>query len=177
MSAPGGDLSRLAAQFATLSLLAIGGVNAMVPQIHRDTVELAGWMSDRQFTHYFALAQITPGPNTLLVTYIGFHVAGVAGALVATAATIGPSCLLTFFAARAWARFEHTRWRALVQAALVPVSIGLIAASALVLARAADINAMAFVITLATALVTFFSRASPLWMFALAAVLGYVGLV
>ena len=175
--APGSELARLAVHFAMVSLLAIGGMNAVLPEIHREAVEVARWTTERQFADLYALSQITPGPNALLVTLIGFHAAGVAGALVATAAMIGPSCLLTYFAARTWQRYEQARWRAIVQASLVPLSLGLIAASALVLARAVDVSVPAALITLGTALATFFSRASPLWMFALAAVLGYVGLV
>lgn len=177
MSAGGSDLARLAAHFATLSLLAIGGVNAVLPEIHREAVEVAAWTSERQFADLYALSQITPGPNALIVTLLGFQVAGVVGAFVTTAAMIGPSCLVTYFAARAWHRYEEARWRAVAQASLVPVSIGMIAASAFLLARTVDVSPVAALVTLGTALVTFFSRASPLWMFALAAVLGYVGLV
>ena len=177
MSESGSDLARLGVHFATLSLLAIGGVNAILPDIHREAVEVAGWTSERQFADFYALSQITPGPNAVIVTLIGFHVAGVAGALLATVAMVGPSCLVTYFAAGAWRRYEDARWRIVAQASLVPVSLGMIAASAFLLARSVDVSPFAALLTLGTALVTFFSRASPLWMFALAAVLGYVGLV
>jgi chromate transporter len=145
--------------------------------MHRQAVDVAGWMSNRQFADLFAIAQVAPGPNIIVVTLIGFHVAGVAGALTATAAMCTPSCLLTFFLGRVWERFQHARWRMILQAGLVPVSIGLIAASALVLARTADISWVAFVITAATAAVGYFTRLHPLWMFGIAAALGYAGLV
>jgi chromate transporter len=170
-------LLTLAAHFALLSLLAVGGANAVVPEMHRQAVEVAGWMTDRQFADLFAIAQVAPGPNIIVVTLIGYHVAGVAGALTATAAMCGPSCLLTFFAGRMWERFKHARWRIILQAGLVPVSVGLIAASALVLARTADISWVAVGITLATAAAGYFTRVHPLWMFGLAAALGYAGLV
>ena len=64
-----------------------------------------------------------------------------------------------------------------MQAALVPVALALIAASALVLTRAVDNTPTAALVTAGTAFATFFSRLNPLWMFALAAVLGYFGLV
>jgi chromate transporter len=170
-------LGGLAVHFAILSLLAVGGVNAVVPEMHRQAVEVAGWMSSRQFADMFAIAQLAPGPNVMIVTLIGYHVAGFVGALTATVAMCGPSCVLTFFAAQAWRRFEQARWRAVVQAGLVPISVGLIAASASVLARAADHNAVGVAITAATAAVCYFTRLNPLWMFALAAMLGYANLV
>ncbi len=48
-------------------------------------------MSDRQFAENFALAQTAPGPNIMVVSLIGWRVAGVAGLLVSTAAIIVPS--------------------------------------------------------------------------------------
>jgi chromate transporter len=59
----------------------------------------------------------------------------------------------------------------------VPVSIGLIAAAALVLARAADHTGVAVLITLGTAALAFLTRIHPLWMFAGAGLLGLAGLV
>jgi chromate transporter len=172
-----GTVADLANHFALLSLLTVGGVNAVVPEMHRHAVEVAGWMSSREFADLFAIAQLAPGPNAMIVTLIGYHVAGLVGALVATLAMCGPSCVFTFFAARAWHRFETARWRAIAQAGLVPISVGLIAASALILARAADHNAAAAAITALTAAVCYFTRLNPLWMFALAALLGYAEFV
>jgi chromate transporter len=130
-----GILATLATHFLGLSVLAFGGANAVIPEIHRDAVEVSHWMTDQQFADLFAISQASPGPNILIVTLVGFQVAGVAGALVATAAMCGPPCVFVYFAGRVWHRFRHARWRIVVQAGLVPVSIGLIAAAAMVLAR------------------------------------------
>ncbi|HEX2216412.1 MAG TPA: chromate transporter [Xanthobacteraceae bacterium] len=170
-------LAALGAHFVVLSLLAIGGANAVIPEMHRQAVEVAGWMTDRQFADLFAIAQVAPGPNIIIVTLVGFHVAGVGGAVVATATMCGPSCLVAYFADRTWQRFQHARWRMILQAGMVPISVGLIAASALILARSADKSVVAFAMTAVTAGVTYFTRLHPLWMFALAAALGYAGLI
>ena len=76
MKADGDILITLAVQFAMMSLLALGGANAVVPEMHRQAVELRGWMSDHEFTDMFAMSQAAPGPNVMLVTLIGYHVAG-----------------------------------------------------------------------------------------------------
>ena len=170
-------LGQLGLHFLLLSPFAIGGANAVVPEMHRQAVEIAGWMTDRQFADLFAIAQVAPGPNIIIVTLIGYHVAGVAGALVATFAMIGPSCVLVYFANRTWDRFRHADWRVIVQAAMVPISVGLIAASALIVAQAAVGSGVGVALAAATAAVAFFTRVHPLWMFALAAGLGYAGLV
>jgi chromate transporter len=163
--------------FAVLSLFAVGGANAAIPEMHRVAVGVMHWMNDSQFADMFALAQVTPGPNVIIVALIGYHVAGLAGVGVAVGAMCGPSCLLAFFVARTWERFKHARWRIALQAGLVPLSIGLIGASAFVVARAADHNVIAVLITVVTAAVAFATRINPLWLFALAGMLGFAGLV
>lgn len=168
-------LLTLAGYFALLSLFAVGGANAAIPEMHRIAVEAMHWMSDRQFADMFAIAQVSPGPNVVIVTLIGYHVAGFAGAGVATVAMCGPSCLLAFFVARIWDRFKDAHWRIAIQAGLVPVSLGLIAASAFVLARTADHNVYAGVITAVTAVVAFATRMNPLWIFAAGGILGLTG--
>jgi chromate transporter len=85
--------------------------------------------------------------------------------------------VLTYALTLTWQRFQQAPWRIAVQAGLVPVSVGLIAASALILALTADRNAVAAALTAATAAVGYFTRFNPLWMFALAALVGYLGLV
>ena len=175
MKADGGTLMALAGHFALMSLLAIGGANAAVPEMHRLAVDVMGWMTDRQFTDMFAMAQVTPGPNVILVTLIGYHVAGLAGAAVTTAAMCGPTCLFAFYFARVWDRFKDKHWRIVIQAAVVPLSIGLIGASAFIIARAADHNLTAFVVTVATAVIAYLTKVNPLWLFAVAGVMGLLG--
>ncbi len=177
MSGLNGTLTHLAAEFAILSLLAFGGANVLVPELHRQAVEVAGWMTDRQFAELVAISQAAPGPNIIIVTLVGFHIAGLSGALVATAAVCAPTCVLAYHIGHVWERFKQARWRAAVQTGLVPISVGLIAATALILARAADHNLMAMIITGATAGVAYATRINPLWMFFAAGVLGLAGLV
>ena len=162
---------------ALLSLVAVGGVNAIVPELYRQTVEVNHYLTDRQFADLFAIAQSAPGPNVLFATLIGWQLAGWQGALMATAALCVPTCTLTFLFARTWERFKDAPWRVIVQAGLVPVTVGLIAASAFLLARAADKNEVALAITAATAGIAYFSRVNPLWALAAAAALGFAGLV
>ena len=163
--------------FVVLSLFSVGGANAAIPEIHRVAVDVMGWMSNSQFADMFAIAQMSPGPNVIIVALIGFHVAGLAGAGVAIVAMCGPTCVLAFLVARTWDRFKGARWRIALQTGLVPVSLGLIGASAFVLARAADHNVYAFLITATTATVAFTTRLNPLWVFLAAGGLGFAGLV
>lgn len=170
-------LLALALNFALLSLFAVGGANAAIPEMHRLAVEVERWMSDQQFADLFAIAQVTPGPNVIIATLIGYQVAGLAGAAVATVAICGPTCVATFYVARVWDRFRDAPLRLAIQAGLVPLSVGLLAASAFILTRATDTSVTAIAITATTAAIGYFSKVNPLWIFAVAAILGGFGLV
>ena len=75
-------------------------------------------MSDPQFAALFAIAQSAPGPNVMIVTLIGWKLAGLAGALIATLAMCGPSGVLVFFGVKLWDRAKDAPWRAWVSAGL-----------------------------------------------------------
>jgi chromate transporter len=177
MNSGHGTLLTLAGFFGVLSLFAIGGGNSAVPEMHRFVVDVEHWLSDRQFADSFALAQLTPGPNIIIVTLIGYHVAGVIGALVTTLAMCGPPALFAFFVGGASDRFKGKAWHVVLSRALVPVTIGLTAASAAIVASTAGYHWMSVGITLGTALTAYFFRVHPLWAFAVAAVLGVSGLL
>jgi chromate transporter len=172
-----GILSTLAANFALLSLFAVGGAIATIPEMHRVAVEANEWMTDRQFTEMFAIAQLAPGPNVIIVTLIGYHVAGVVGALTTTIAMCVPTCVLTYYVGLVWERFRNAPWRIAIQTGLTPLSVGLIGASAFLLSRAAGHNWVAILITVTTAGLAHFTRINPIWMFAVAAAAGAAGFI
>ena len=74
---------------APLSLLAIGGASAIYAPLQQQTVDVYRWISAREYLELFAIARVTPGPGSMLTTLIGWKVAGLAGALVATFVAIG----------------------------------------------------------------------------------------
>jgi len=173
----GNVLVTITGYFATLSLFAVGGANAAIPDMQRIAVDVMHWMTAKQFADSFAIAQMSPGPNVIIVALIGYHVAGLAGAAVATVAMVGPSCVLAFLVARLWDRFKHARWRVAVQNGLVPLSLGLIAASAFIIARTTDHNVAAAIVTITTAVAAYMTRLNPLWLFAAGGAIGFAGLI
>ena len=168
-------LAQLAMDFSVLSLIAVGGAITVLPEMHRSVVEVHGWMSGARFAELFALAQAAPGPNILVVSLIGWKVAGWAGAVVATAAVCGPSCVLTFAVSRIWQRFRGARWRAGVEEGLVPVTVGLMLAGGYLITLAADHSWSGFAVTAATATVVLTTRIHPLWLFGAAGLIGLAG--
>jgi chromate transporter len=167
----------LVVTFGLMSLFAVGGANAAVPEIHRIAVDVRHWLTDKQFADVFAIAQLSPGPNVLIVTLIGYAVAGVSGAVAATLAMCVPTVVFAYYVNGVLKRSSASRWPAIIQAALVPLSIGLMGASALVVAQAADRTWVAVLVTLAAAALAFSTRLNPLWILLAGGCLGFAGLV
>lgn len=158
-----GLLPQIARVFALLSVVSIGGANAVLPEIRRQVVVVQGWMSDATFANLFAISHAAPGPNIITVSLIGWQLASLAGLLVATLAIMIPSCTLAFIAGRVITRWSERRWTKLLRERLVPLALGLIFASGLSMMRVADHNTLTTIIRLATAAFVSLSRRNPLW--------------
>jgi chromate transporter len=171
------SLLELALLFGSLSLVAVGGANTVVPEMHRQAVDVGHWMSDTDFANLYAIVRAAPGPNMLISTLIGWTAAGFWGALVATVAMCAPSCLLTYGVTRIWERYRYTTWRGAVEAGLAPLTVGLVLASGYVLSRAADQDWGDVAVTAATAGIALGTRINVLWVLAAAGFLGAVGLI
>ncbi len=167
----------LALIYAQLSLVAVGGVAPVLPEMQRQVVEVHGWVTAPEFAALYALAQAAPGPNMLVSTLVGWHVAGWPGALAATGGMIGPSSVLTWAVSGAWHRFRDRPWRAMLQAGLGPVTVGLVAAGAALLAASTSQGWPTAAITLAVTAALLLTRLHPLWLLGVGAVLGMLGAV
>jgi chromate transporter len=177
MSSDTSPIWTLAWTFGLMSLFAVGGANAAIPEMHRLAVDVQHWMTDKQFADVFAISQMSPGPNVLIVTLIGYSVAGLAGALVATLAMCVPTAVLAYCVSRLLTRSSHSRWPAIIQAALVPLSIGLMAASGLILALTSDRTWTAALLTMVSAVLAAATRLNPFWMLLAGGCLGFAGVI
>ena len=175
MNSGGNPILTLAWTFGVMSLFAVGGANSAIPEMHRVAVDVQHWLTDKQFADAFAISQLSPGPNVLIVTLIGYSVAGVAGALVATLAMCLPTALMAYGVSRILTRSSQSRWPAIIQAALVPLSIGLMSASGLILALSSDRTWIAALVTAVAAALAFATRLNPLWMLLAGGLLGFAG--
>jgi chromate transporter len=177
MNSDANPVATLALTFALMSLFAVGGANSAIPEMHRAAVDVHHWLTDKQFSDVYAIAQLSPGPNVLIVTLIGYSVAGLLGALVATLAMCVPTAVLALLVSRFLARSAHARWPAIVQTALVPLSIGLMGASGFILARTSDRTVVGLLVTVAAAVLASSTKLNPLWMLVVGGCLGFTGLI
>jgi chromate transporter len=172
-----GTLATLAVVFAQLSLLAFGGTNSVIPEMQRQVVDLHHWVDAQEFAALFALAQAAPGPNMMVVSLIGYRVAGVAGAVVTTLAVAGPSSVLAWGVSGAWYRFRDAHWRKAVQAGLMPVTAGLVMATAALLIHATATDWGTGAVAAASCALTLLTRLHPLLILGSAAALGALGVI
>jgi chromate transporter len=174
MNSTANPILSLAFRFGLMSLFAVGGGNAAIPEMHRIAVDVQHWMTDKQFADVFAIAQLSPGPNVLIVTLIGYTVAG---GLVATLAMCVPTAVLAYCVSHFLKRQTHSRWPGIIQTALVPLSIGLMGASGLVLTLTSDRTWAGGLITAIAAALAFATRINPLWLLLAGGLLGFAGVV
>lgn len=144
-------LIHLAWTFALLSILAVGGGTAVLPEMQTILAHQFG-IDHTQFVHIYSIGQLAPGPNMLMVLVIGFQIAGLLGAGIVLLSFFLPSSLMCFYMGRLWNRFGESPWRRSIQNALEPISIGLMSSGVYAVAKASVVSG----ITLALALVTLY---------------------
>ncbi len=132
------DLPSLCLNFATLSLISVGGGMAVVPDMHRFLVLESRWLTASQFSDSVALAQVAPGPNILFVALMGWYASSLslgvwAAPLVATLCLlcmVGPSSVLALHASRWMERHHEVRSVKAFHNGLAPVVVALLFSSA-----------------------------------------------
>jgi chromate transporter len=171
--------------FGSLSLMSIGGGNAVLPEMHLRAVNQQHWVSNAQFADLFSISQTAPGPSILIVGMIGYAaglpvggvLGGILGGVIATAAMVIPAASLVYAITLFWQRAEQSKWRIAVEKGFAPLTVGLILASSLVMSRSADHDWRAYLLTAVCTLIFVRSKVNPLIVVAAAGVIGYFGIV
>ncbi|MBV8647002.1 chromate transporter [Paludibacterium sp.] len=167
-------LATLASLFGRLSLLSFGGVITVLPELQREVVGVHHWLTAQQFAALYALCRAAPGPNVLFLPMIGWRVAGLPGLLVCAVMTYGPPTLLAALTLKVWHHYRAHPGRKLIQSGLVPVTAGLVAASAALLTDSTAVTWPLAAIVALSALLALSTRLSPLWILLGGALLGLV---
>jgi chromate transporter len=171
--------------FGSLSLMSIGGGNAVLPEMHLRSVSQDHWLTNAQFADLFSISQTAPGPSILIVGMVGYAaglpvggvMGGVIGGVIATAAMVIPAASLVYGITLFWQKAEQSKWRIAVEKGFAPLTVGLILASSLVMSRAADHDWKAYTLTAICTLIFVRTKLNPLLIVAVAGVIGYFGIV
>jgi chromate transporter len=171
------DLTALFLHFLALWFVAIGGPSTILPEVHRYLVDAHHLLTNTEFAELYTLAQVAPGPNAMYVTLIGWHLAGWKGVAATTIPLLVPATTLTLLVGHLNERYPNAQVGLAIRRGLMPITIGLVFASATILIRAVNHNWRGYLITLLTVAVVLRKSWNPLWLFAAAALAGIAGFV
>ena len=142
-------LLKLFNDFGALSLQAVGGGTAVLPEMQR-LMEGQYHMSPADFTKIYSLGQLAPGPNmTMVVVLFAFFV---------------PASLLVFLIGRIWERAGESPWRRAVQDGLAPISIGLMLSGVYALATTATTTVYTIGLAIAIVLLMLRTKINPVFL-------------
>lgn len=166
--------------FFKIGLLGFGGGYAMLSLIQFEVVDHYQWLSLTQFSDMLAVSQMTPGPVSInTATYVGFLVAGIQGAVVATSSLCLPSVALMYFVVRFLMKNNANKYVKYLMAGLRPVLGGLILAAALLLMNETSFcdfgmgeKNTSVLIFIGTFVALYFFEINAMWLIAVSGVIG-----
>src|SRR5437870_2031671 len=170
-----GTLWTITWYFAEAGAFVFGSGLAIVPFLHGGVVKEFGWLNERQFLDAVAVAMITPGPVVITVAFIGYLVAGPAGAAVAALGVFLPCYLFVIVPAPYFRRFAGNRAVKAFVDGVTAAATGAIAGAAVVLGRRAIVDVPTALIALATLGTLVYAKRVPGPVVIVAA--GIIGLV
>jgi chromate transporter len=166
------SLADIGAYFFKVGALTVGGGLTMIAFMQDQVVDQFHWLTPPEFVDGLALGQFTPGPLLMLAAYVGYKVAGIAGALVAAAAGFLPSFILMLALLPVFDRVRKYTWTRAVLRGMAPAVVGILAVSLFRLAPYALADAFAIAIFAATVTCLFVWRASTIKLMIAGAVVG-----
>jgi len=149
-----GNLVHVALFFLKVGAFTIGGGLTMIAFIQDQVVGQFGWLTPREFIDGLALGQLTPGPVLMIAAYVGYKLAGLAGAIVAAAAAFLPSFVIMLAILPVLDRVRQMAWMKASMRGMSPAVIGVLAVSLVRLSPAAIPDPLALLILIATIAVT-----------------------
>ena len=133
MAPPGVSLATLSLAFLKVGMAFFGGGFVLVPILHQRLVEQLHWLNPQEFLDGVAISNLTPGPIAVLATFAGFHLQGIPGALLATAALFTPALILMLAICIGYERLRSSSRAQDFLSGVSPAVAGLVASAALLL--------------------------------------------
>jgi chromate transporter len=187
-AAPGhlGAASVLAAEASAASLWTLGVVflkigavlfgsgYVLLAFLRADFVDRLGWLTERQLIDAVTVGQITPGPLFTTATFVGYIVAGSAGAIVATVAIFLPGFVFVALSGPLVPRIRRSRFAGAALDGVNVASLALMAVVTWQLGRGALVSPLPIVVFLVSLVLLLRTRWNATWLLAAGAVLGWI---
>jgi chromate transporter len=123
--------------FLKVGTFIFGGGLVIIPLLEFEVVDRLAWLTRTEFLNGIAIGQLSPGPVVLTAAFVGFKVAGVLGALVATVGIFTPSFVFIMAGAPVLLRLRENPWVKAFLKGVRPAVVGAIAAAAIPLTQTA----------------------------------------
>jgi chromate transporter len=178
MAAPGSAsaiLPQLGLIFLKVGSILFGSGYVLLAFLRPDLVERTRWLSDAQLLDAVAVGQFTPGPVLTAATFIGYLVAGVPGAIVATVAIFLPSFVFVALSSPLIPRLRRSPWAGGFLDGANAASVALMAAVTWELGRTAVVDWLTAALALAAAVILLSTRLNSAWLVAGGAAVGGLG--
>jgi chromate transport protein len=166
--------------FFKIGLLGFGGGYGMLSLIQFEIVEHYHWLTVSQFTDIVAISQATPGPIGInSATFVGFSVAGILGAIIATIAVVTPSFILMYLLIYIFNRYRDNIYTKSILSVMQYVVIGLIASAAVLLVNTETFGSkytdiFSWSILILSFLAMWRLKANPILMLVIGAIAGWL---
>jgi chromate transporter len=169
------DIPLLFLTFLKIGAILFGSGYVLFAFLHADFVVHLGWLTERQLIDAIAVGQATPGPLFTTATFIGYILAGVPGALLATLGIFLPSFVFVAASNPLISRMRHSEWLGSLLDGINAASLGLLAAVTLKLGQASLAGPFSISLCLASLGLLFKYRINPIWLIPGGAVIGLLG--
>jgi chromate transporter len=165
--------------FSQLSVLGFGGGKGIIPQMHAEAVGRYHWVTSQQFTQFYTIGKLVPGPTTIFAALVGYAATPdrpLLGAAVATLAMFVPSSVIMVAFDALWERFSASPWRTVISQGLAPAIVGLVWSSVATIGRGAPAGAVAYALTVVVTLLMLRTKLATPLLILLAGGVGVVAL-
>lgn len=166
------DLDQLFLLFLKVGAVLYGSGYVLLAFLRNDLVLRLGWMTDQQLLDAVAIGQVTPGPILTTATFVGYVLAGLPGAIVATLGIFIPSFIFVSILNPLVPRMRESEWTAALLDGVNVAALGLMAGVTLIIGRAAVIDVPTVILALLTAVLLFRFKVSTIWLVLGAGVIG-----
>jgi chromate transporter len=167
-------VTKLLVTFGGMSVMLFGGGYVFIPLIQEVVVGGHQWLSAREFVDAIAMSQIMPGPIVLSATFVGYKVAGFAGALAATIGIFGPPALIMLGASHVLERIKKSALIGAALAGIRPAVVGMIAAAAFTVGMSAPHHWVSVLIFAAALLALLRFKIEVVWVIPVAGFAGWL---
>ncbi len=173
----GSQLAQLFLTMLKIGAVLYGSGYVILAFLEGDFVDRLGWVSHQQVLDAASVGQVTPGPVFTTATFLGYVVAGLPGAVLATVAIFLPSFVFVALLTRLATWLRSRAWTSALLDGVNATALALMAGVSLELGRSALVDPLTMGLAVATVVLLWRTRLNSAWFIAAGALVGVVRLL